>query len=184
VWRLLVIPLILFVVSCGKGTPTSADKKETTHVEQRGTPCKVVRVIDGDTFTCTLKSGEEIKVRLLGVDTPESRVNPKLERDVQKSGLQREEILHMGKIAAEFTKKLLPEGEIVYLEQDVQKTDKYGRVLAYVWLKDGRMLNEVLVREGMAQVYTIPPNVKYQDVLLKAQRQAREEGKGFWKSGF
>jgi micrococcal nuclease len=56
--------------------------------------------------------------------------------------------------------------------------------LAYVWLKDGRMLNEVLVREGMAQVYTIPPNVKYQDVLLKAQRQAREEGKGFWKSGF
>ena len=175
-WRLLVIPLILFVVSCGKGTPTSA--------EQRGTPCKVVRVIDGDTFTCTLTNGEEIKVRLLGVDTPESRVNPKLERDVQKSGLQREEILHMGKIAAEFTKRLLPEGEIVYLEQDVQKTDKYGRVLAYVWLKDGRMLNEVLVREGMAQVYTIPPNVKYQDALLKAQRQAREEGRGFWKSGF
>jgi micrococcal nuclease len=118
------------------------------------------------------------------VDTPESRVNPKLERDVEKSGLQREEVLRMGKVAAEFTKRLLPEGEIVYLEQDVQKTDKYGRVLAYVWLKDGRMLNEVLIREGMAQVYTIPPNVKYQDVLLKAQRQAREEGKGFWKSGF
>jgi micrococcal nuclease len=177
VWRLLVIPLILFVVSCGKSTPTSARNKGAT-------PCKVVRVIDGDTFTCTLKDGEEIKVRLIGVDTPESRVNQKLERDVQKSGLQREEILRMGKIAAEFTKRLLPEGEIVYLEQDVQKTDKYGRVLAYVWLKDGRMLNEVLVREGMAQVYTIPPNVKYQDVLLKAQRQAREEGKGFWKSGF
>lgn len=175
-WRLLVIPLILFVVSCGKSTPTPVEKK--------GTPCKVVRVIDGDTFTCTLKNGEEIKVRLIGVDTPESRVNPKLERDVQKSGLQREEVLRMGKTAAEFTKRLLPEGEIVYLEQDVQKTDRYGRVLAYVWLKDGRMLNEVLVREGMAQVYTIPPNVKYQDVFLKAQRQAREEGKGFWKSGF
>lgn len=175
-WRLLVIPLILFVVSCGKSTPTPVGKK--------GTPCKVVRVMDGDTFTCTLKNGEEIKVRLIGVDTPESRVNPKLERDVQKSGLQREEVLRMGKTAAEFTKKLLPEGEIVYLEQDVQKTDRYGRVLAYVWLKDGRMLNEVLIREGMAQVYTIPPNVKYQDVFLKAQRQAREEGKGFWKSGF
>jgi micrococcal nuclease len=176
VWRLLVIPLILFVVSCGKSSPTST--------EQRGTPCKVVRVIDGDTFTCTLKDGEEIKVRLIGVDTPESRVNPKLERDVQRSGLQREDVLRMGKIAAEFTKRLLPEGEIVYLEQDVQKTDKYGRVLAYVWLKDGRMLNEVLIREGMAKVYTIPPNVKYQDILLDAQRQAREEGKGFWKSGF
>jgi Micrococcal nuclease (thermonuclease) homologs len=101
-WRLLVIPLILFIVSCGKSAPISAEKK--------GTPCKVVRVIDGDTFTCTLKNGEEIKVRLIGVDTPESRVNPKLEKDVQKSGLQREEILHMGKIAAESTKQLLPEG--------------------------------------------------------------------------
>ncbi|MFZ8786067.1 thermonuclease family protein [Thermocrinis sp.] len=185
-WRLLVIPLILFVVSCGNGesTPTSAEKKEITQVEQKGTPCKVVRVIDGDTFTCTLENGEKIKVRLIGVDTPESRESPKLEREVQKSGLQKEEILRMGKIATEFTKKLLPEGEIVYLEQDVQKTDRHGRVLAYVWLKDGRMLNEVLVREGMARVYTIPPNVKYQDVLLEAQRKAREEGKGFWKSGF
>jgi micrococcal nuclease len=183
-WRLLVIPLILLVVSCSKSAPTPAEKKETAHVEQKGTPCKVVRVIDGDTFVCALKSGEEIKVRLIGVDTPESRENPKLERDVKKSGLQKEEIIRMGKIAAEFTKKLLPEGEIVYLEQDVQKTDKYGRVLAYVWLKDGRMLNEVLVREGMAQVYTVPPNVKYQNVFLEAQRKAREEGKGFWKSGF
>ncbi len=176
-WKVLIISLLLLVVSCSKG-----EQRDTTST--RHTPCRVVKVIDGDTFTCTLKNGEEVKVRLIGVDTPESRSSRKLERDIQKSGMQREEILRMGKTATEFTRRLLPNGEVVYLEQDVQKTDKYGRILAYVWLKDGRMLNEVLVREGMAQVYTIPPNVKYQQIFLEAQRQAREEGKGFWKSGF
>jgi len=166
-----VILILAFSYSCGDDTSQKEEK----------IPCKVVKVIDGDTFKCTLRSGEEINVRMIGIDTPESRVNPKLERDVSKTGLSREEIISMGKEATEFTKRFLPEGEVVYLEQDVQKTDKYGRVLAYVWLKDGRMLNEILVREGMAQVYTIPPNVKYQERLLKAQRLAMEEGKGFWK---
>ncbi|RME11542.1 MAG: thermonuclease, partial [Aquificota bacterium] len=74
----------------------------------------------------------------------------------------------------------LPKGETVYLEFDVQKTDRYGRLLAYVWLSDGRMLNEVLVKEGYAMVYTIPPNVKYQERFLQAQRYARENRKGLW----
>jgi len=166
-----VILILAFSYSCGDDTSQKEEK----------IPCKVVKVIDGDTFKCTLRSGEEINVRMIGIDTPESRVNPKLERDVSKTGLSREEIISMGKEATEFTKRLLPKGEVVYLEQDVQKTDRHGRVLAYVWLKDGRMLNEILVREGMAQVYTIPPNVKYQERLLKAQRLAMEEGKGFWR---
>ncbi|MFN3265126.1 MAG: thermonuclease family protein, partial [Aquificaceae bacterium] len=55
-----------------------------------------------------------------------------------------------------------------------------GRLLAYVWLSDGRMLNEVLVKEGYAMVYTIPPNVKYQERFLQAQRYARENRKGLW----
>lgn len=90
----------------------------------------------------------------------------------------------MGKEAYEFTKSLIPEGTVVYLETDIQLTDKYGRVLSYVWLPDGRMLNYILVSEGYAQVYTIPPNVKYEQLFLSAQRKAREEGKGFWKTGF
>ncbi|MFN3471469.1 MAG: thermonuclease family protein, partial [Aquificaceae bacterium] len=96
------------------------------------------------------------------------------------SGRSLEEIVKMGKLAKEFTKELLAEGQIVYLEFDVQKTDRNGRYLAYVWLPDGRMLNEVLLREGYAQVYTIPPNVKYQKRFLEAQKYARENNKGFW----
>ncbi|WP_333784251.1 thermonuclease family protein [Thermocrinis sp.] len=175
--RALLFFSILFLLlsySCSKDV--QADKGEV----KNKTPCRVVRVIDGDTFTCTLKNGEEIKVRMIGVDTPETRESPKLEKDVDRTGLSREEIIKMGEEAKEYTKKLLPKGEVVYLEQDVQPTDRYGRVLAYVWLKDGRMINELLVMEGMAQVYTIPPNVKYQERLLKAQKRAMQEGKGFW----
>ena len=144
-------------------------------------PCTVTRIVDGDTFHCKLKSGEDVKVRLIGVDTPESSYNSKTRRDVEKSGMSVEDITRMGKLAKEFTKQLIPKGDIVYLEFDVVKTDKYGRLLAYVWLRDGRMLNEVLIKEGYAQVYTVPPNVKYQERFIEAQRYTRENRKGLWK---
>jgi len=147
----------------------------------KGIPCAVTKVVDGDTFHCILASGEEITVRLIGIDTPESKPNRKAIRDVEKTGIPMDEMIRMGKEAAEFTKSLIPPITTVELETDVQLIDKYGRVLAYVWLPDGRMLNEVLVREGYARVYTVPPNVKYQELFLKAQREAREKGKGFWK---
>ncbi|MCS7308259.1 MAG: thermonuclease family protein [Aquificaceae bacterium] len=171
---LLILFLSLFyTLSCGKTEKTHLPIKDAV-------PCVVVHVSDGDTFHCTLSSGEEVKVRLVGVDTPESSDNPKARRDAERSNVSVEEIIRMGKLSAEFTKKLLPRGTRVYLEFDVQKTDKYGRLLAYVWLPDGSMLNELLVREGYAQVYTIPPNVKYQERLLQAQRYARENRKGLW----
>ncbi len=175
--KLFVFILLIFSFSC------LSQEKVVIAPNSKNIPCKVSKVVDGDTFHC-IANGEEIKVRLIGVDTPESHKNQKALRDAEKTGMPVEDIIKMGKKAYEFTKRLIPEGTTVYLETDVQLTDKYGRILAYVWLPDGRMLNEVLVREGYAQVYTIPPNVKYQDVLLSAQGRAREEGKGFWKSGF
>jgi micrococcal nuclease len=63
---------------------------------------------------------------------------------------------------------------------DVEARDKYGRFLAYVYLPDGTMFNALLVKEGYAQIMTIPPNVKYQDLFLKLQREAREQGKELW----
>ncbi len=146
-------------------------------------PCTVVKVYDGDTFKCRLKSGEEFKVRLIGIDTPESRRNRKAYRDAKKSGRSVEEIVRLGKKASAFTRKLIPPGTTVYLETDVQIHDKYGRLLAYVYLPDGRMLNEVLVEEGYATVYTIPPNVKYADRFLEAQTRARQQNKGLWREG-
>lgn len=146
-------------------------------------PCKVVKVYDGDTFKCRLESGEEVKVRLIGIDTPESRRNKKAYRDAEKSGRSVEEIIRLGKKASEFTKRLIPPGTIVYLETDVQLHDRYGRLLAYVYLPDGRMLNEVLVEEGYATVYTVPPNVKYAERLVELQRKAMMEKRGLWAEG-
>ena len=146
-------------------------------------PCTVIRVYDGDTFKCRLDNGEEVKVRLIGIDTPESRRNRKAYRDAEKEGKSVEEIVRLGKKASAFTKRLIPPGTVVYLETDVQVHDRYGRLLAYVYLPDGRMLNEVLVREGYATVYTFPPNVKYAERFVELQKRAMKEGKGLWAEG-
>lgn len=113
-------------------------------------PYSVVRVVDGDTFVID-RNGTEEKVRLIGVDTPES-VHPDAAKNTDA-----------GKSASEHTQELLT-GKSVYLEFDVQERDKYGRLLAYVYL-DGEMLNERLLEEGYAVLATYPPNVKYLDRL-------------------
>ncbi len=122
----------------------------------------VERVVDGDTFV--LLSGE--RVRLIGVDTPET-VHPT--RGEQPYGRQ----------ASDFAKQLL-EGQRVRLEYDVQPTDRYGRLLAYVYLDDGRFVNAELVRLGYAQVSTYPPNVRHVETFVELQRKARAEGRGLW----
>ncbi len=135
----------------------------------------VTKVIDGDTIE--LQNRE--RVRLIGIDTPEVWLNPKLERDRKRTKRDYETIIAMGKIATEFTKNLV-EGKKVKLEFDVEKKDRYGRLLAYVYLPDGRMLNAELVKEGYARVYTFPPNVKYVNMFLELQREGRENKRGLW----
>jgi micrococcal nuclease len=71
-------------------------------------------------------------------------------------------------------------GRHVRLELDVRSRDRYGRLLAYVWLGD-TMVNAELVRRGYAQVMTVPPNVRYQDLFVKLQREARDAGRGLWR---
>lgn len=127
---------------------------------------EVIVVTDGDTFKIDYK-GEEKKVRLIGVDTPES-VSPNKEKNN-----------NYGKEASNYTKEKL-EGQYIYLEFDVQQTDKYGRFLAYVYLEDGTMYNKELLEKGYAQVATYPPNVKYVDEFEEIQKQARKNNIGFW----
>ena len=135
----------------------------------------VSRVIDGDTIV--LSNGEH--VRLIGIDTPESRDNPKLRKDAERTGQDKQAIIAMGKRAGAFTNKLV-EGKQVRLEFDVQQRDKYGRLLAYVYLVDETFVNAEIVKAGYAQVMTIPPDVKYQELFLKLQKEARENKRGFW----
>ena len=116
------------------------------------------RVVDGDTIV-VIMDGKKEKVRMIGINTPES-VHPDKSRNTP-----------MGKIASKYTKDNL-EGKYVTLETDVQERDKYGRILAYVYLDD-KIFNKTLLEEGLAELMTIPPNVKYADDFKKieAERQ-------------
>lgn len=123
---------------------------------------KVARVIDGDTIQ--LSDGQT--VRYIGVDTPET-VAPN------------QPVACYGHEASEKNKELV-EGKTVYLEKDVSETDRFQRLLRYVYLETGEMVNELLVRDGYAQVATFPPDVKYEQRFLEAQRTAREANRGLW----
>jgi micrococcal nuclease len=141
-------------------SPTPATATELPNNRQEA---KVIRVIDGDTFD--IDGGK--RVRLIGVDTAES-VHPDPNRNTE-----------FGNIASSFSKEKL-EGNTVYLEKDVSETDRYGRLLRYVYLTDNTFYNEYLVKEGMAKPSTYPPDVKYADLFVKASQYARENNKGLW----
>jgi micrococcal nuclease len=136
----------------------------------------VSRVIDGDTIQ--LESGE--RVRLIGIDTPEMHESDKLRRDAARTSQDATTIQKLGRRAYEFTRSLV-EGKRVSLEFDVERRDKYGRLLAYIYLKDGIFVNARIVEEGYASLMTIPPNVKYADLFLSLYQQARASRRGLWK---
>jgi micrococcal nuclease len=124
---------------------------------------KVVRVIDGDTVK--LETGESF--RYIGIDTPETR-HP--QKPVQ----------YLGKEASEFNTQLVF-GQDIIVEFDVTKRDKYGRLLGYVFLRDGTFVNAELVKKGYAKVATFPPNVKYAEFFLQLQEEAVGNKRGLWR---
>jgi micrococcal nuclease len=136
----------------------------------------VKRVVDGDTLL--LETGE--RVRLIGIDTPEMHESSKLKRDAQRSQQDTRAIQKMGRQSYEFTRSLV-EGKRVSLEFDVERYDKYKRLLAYVYLKDGTFVNAEIVKAGYASLMTYPPNVKYADLFRKFYQEARENKRGLWK---
>jgi len=125
----------------------------------------VVRVVDGDTIHVKLWERVE-KVRYIGVNTPETHHPTRGEEPG-------------GREAAEMNRRLVA-GQRVRIELDVRARDRYGRLLAYVWVGD-LMVNAELVRLGYAQVMTVPPNVKHQELFVKLQREARDAGRGLWR---
>ena len=132
-------------------------------------------------FIVLRDTAKEHKVRLIGIDAPESKKNPKTYRDAERTGESVESIIELGKKSTAFVKNRLPVGTEVRLELDVQQRDKYGRTLAYVYLPDGTMLNELIVREGYAQVMTIPPNLRYQELFIEAEKEARGSQRRLWE---
>jgi micrococcal nuclease len=141
---------------------------------------KVLYVGDGDTLKVSY-NGKSERLRLIGIDAPESRINKKAKSDAQRTGEDVKTIIAMGKKATTFVKTLVNPGDPVRIEFDVQTRDKYGRLLGYVYLPNGKMLNEEIVKAGYANLMTYPPNVKHQERFLKAYREAREGRRGLWK---
>lgn len=128
--------------------------------EGEGGSATVVAVQDGDSLVVRLASGREERVRLIGIDAPERGQGVWAER------------------ARGFARRQAG-GRTVRLELDLETHDRYGRLLAYVWIED-RLLNEELLRAGLARLYTIPPNVRHVDRFVLAQREARRARTGIW----
>ncbi len=139
----------------------------------------ITKIVDGDTFGVLFK-GKKEKVRLIGVDTPESRKNKKAIKDSERNAKDLNKIIGLGKQAKEFVKSIVKVGDELKIEFDVRERDQYGRLLAYLYMKNGKMLNNYLIEEGFASPLTYPPNVKYEELFRSSYKTARENNKGLW----
>jgi micrococcal nuclease len=190
-----VLALVFYILSYTSETPATINesKPSVSHIEISNTPeyiqqntetpdaaaqqadgipnaheatFEVVRVIDGDTIE-VLIGHEKKTIRYIGINTPET-VHPSKPAEC------------FGREASDRNKALV-EGKYVRLEKDISETDKYGRLLRYVYVGD-LMINEALVEGGYAYASTYPPDVKYTDVFLKSEKSARENKRGLWSS--
>lgn len=151
----LIIFLVIFITSPLYALP--------------GTSYVVTNVHDGDTVSIKVESFAGFplrieRVRLIGIDAPELKQDP------------------WGRKAKKHLKKLISEsGWVVNVEFDVDQRDKYGRLLGYLWSRNkGTLINEQMVEDGHAVVYTFPPNVRYVDRFVDAQKRAQSKGIGIW----
>lgn len=147
-------------------------QKDTCNIEL--TECIVTKIVDGDTIKAiSNNSDSEIKIRLIGIDTPES-----VHSDNSKNTI-------WGQYASAYTKKLLSEGQTIWLEYDTEQTDRYGRTLAYVWLSEdtsniSNMLNAKLLEDGYAMNKEYKPNIKYSSQFEQIRITAMESKTGLW----
>lgn len=161
-------------------TTSVNDDTSTTEETPELVMAELVRVVDGDTIIVK-KGTDEVRVRLIGVDTPES-VSPNEEENCKE-----------GKLASKYTSSLLKEGQTLYLEYDKDTKDKYGRDLCYVWLNEdtsdlNNMLNYVLLRDGCAEAFfftenNAPFNQKHLYDFNQAEKEAKDNNAGLWNTG-
>ena len=123
---------------------------------------RVVRVIDGDTVHLA-RTG---RARLIGIDTPEVY-----------GGFE-----CFGREASAYAKRVLRAGRPVEVKLGVEPRDRYDRALVDLWLADGRHFNAMLVRQGYATPYTVPPNVEHAERYVRLAREARRAGRGLWRA--
>lgn len=172
--RLIISGLV--ALSCSMPHAWAQHSKLPTNQPTNGT---VLHVIDGDTIVARIDSTVE-HVRLIGIDTPESRPNRRSELQAERTHTDQKKILSMGHAATTHAQKLLPRGSAIKLEFDLDRRDRYQRLLAYVWRADGTMANEEIIRAGYAYLLTVPPNVRYRERFALAFSDAQAKRRGLW----
>lgn len=163
--------LVVHQVTKGPSAPPAVDPGPVTSpaIPADAFAARVDRVVDGDTFLATAAgSDESVRVRVIGVDTPET----------VKPGVP---VACYGPQASTFTKHLLPAGTVVHAAHEPGgDLDKYGRQLWDVWLPDGRFLESVLVAAGAARAYPYPPQTEHAALLAQLADAARTQQRGLW----
>jgi len=156
--------VISFVLLLSFISLTYGVKERPSSVIKNGTgkALRVEKIYDGDTIA-VIVNGQFEKIRLIGIDAPEIGQTP------------------WGKRAKTCIESLMAAAASrISLEYDVVKRDKYGRILAYLWTSDGKMINEEMLLKGYAVLFTIPPNVKYVERFRAAQKEAQQHKTGIW----
>ena len=171
-WK-AIIPAIIILLTLLLASGLLAEQSPQT------LPAEVLWITDGDTIVIRLQGYKE-KVQLIGIDAPECRPNPKAEGNVIRTGVYLRTINEICQSATRYVKSVLKSGDHVNIELDVQKRDWHGRLLGYVWIQDGRLLNEEIIRAGFAGLMTYPPNIRHLRRLQEAYRDAREAKRGLW----
>ena len=147
----------------------SSPAAETVYKE----PARIMRIINGDTLNI-LYHGKWEEIKLLGLDMPETTLNDKVYERALKDSTKPASIINRGLAGREFVKKYLQYGSQVWIEFDTQKRDHFSRLLGYVYLADGRMLNEIILRAGLSEPLLIPPNLRYQQRFQEIARLAQK----------
>jgi micrococcal nuclease len=159
--------LVVMAAACGSGTAVSTSTTANPNVAVTAN-ATVVRVIDGDTIDVDFRNGPKERVRLIGIDTPETK---KPNTPIQCFGPE----------ASAFTESLLPDDTPVEIVRDVEARDDYGRLLGYVYrASDGMFVNLEIIQRGYARPLTIPPNVAHADDFVGAARAAEAADLGLW----
>ena len=154
-------------------TPKGADQKaaDASDVAEWH---NVSRVVDGD----TLVLDDGTKIRLIGIDAPESSENDKLEKDAERTQRDKETLKRLGAKSTEYLNGICKDKK-VRLEYDVDRKDRYGRTLAYLYLEDGMSINAQMIKAGFAHAYTSFP-FKYMKEYRNLEAFARAAKKGLW----
>lgn len=154
-----ILILTLVAIACGSAAEEPPTLAPAAPPIPNSQPAEVTRIIDGDTIEVDI-NGQSYRVRYIGMDTPE-RGRPYFDEATEAN-------------------RALVAGQTVYLVKDVSDTDRYGRLLRYVYLADGTFVNAQLVEDGYAQVASFPPDVAQIDYFLELQRAARDAQLGLW----